>query len=443
MPTTAKLPRKKAKSSKASKTSKTSKTPKRTTEPIRMIRDITFFGDSAIPGGDAIYESVFQAAKFLAKSGYGIVNGGGPGIMKAATDGAESVDGRTVAVYWQPKLASFFEGRNLANITDESSTSSNYLIRTLGLIEKGDAYVVCKGGTGTISELGMVWALAKLYYGCHKPVILYGDFWDELIESFKKAMYIDEVELSVLYQATTPEELLKILKEHESKIEKSCQIVRTGDEAGFILSLKEQEEPEKRTKREYNRVASAYHSDNIGRLVAKEQLEEFFSLVNPPAKVLDVGTGPGNDLKVLADKYSVTGIEISSRFAEIARFENPGIDIVNTSIVDYDLPKNTYKGIWARDSLHHIKSTNLDDVFTKLSDSLVEEGVLYIIVREGVGEIMEVEKKSYDKVKRFYHLFSANELIDRAERANLELVKIDRTQRSHKWLVGVFRKKVS
>jgi predicted Rossmann-fold nucleotide-binding protein len=107
----------------------------------------------------------------LAENGYTIVNGGGPGVMKAATDGAEAGKGKTIAIYWQPKLASFFEGRNLANVTDEYETATNYMTRTLGLIEKGDAYVVCKGGTGTISEFGMVWALAKLYYGCHKPVI--------------------------------------------------------------------------------------------------------------------------------------------------------------------------------------------------------------------------------------------------------------------------------
>jgi hypothetical protein len=73
--------------------------------------------------------------------------------MKAATDGAESVGGETIAVYWEPKLASFFEGKNLANITDESEASSNYVMRTLGLISKGDAYVVCKGGTGTVGSV--------------------------------------------------------------------------------------------------------------------------------------------------------------------------------------------------------------------------------------------------------------------------------------------------
>lgn len=112
----------------------------------RLINNVTFFGDSAIEETSPIYKSVFDAAKELAAEGYTIVNGGGPGIMKAATEGAKAGKGNTIAVYWEPKLATAFEGKNLANITNESQTSSNYLIRTLGLIEKGDAYVVCKGG---------------------------------------------------------------------------------------------------------------------------------------------------------------------------------------------------------------------------------------------------------------------------------------------------------
>ena len=118
----------------------------------KIVQNVTFFGDSAIPGGDAIYQSVYEASKILASNGYTIVDGGGPGIMKAATDGAESVNGNTVAVYWEPKLAAFFEGKNLANLADKTLAESNYVMRTFGLIEQGDVFVVCKGGTGTISE---------------------------------------------------------------------------------------------------------------------------------------------------------------------------------------------------------------------------------------------------------------------------------------------------
>jgi hypothetical protein len=401
----------------------------------RIITTVTFFGDSAIPEDDEVYKSVFNASKLLAENGYTIVNGGGPGLMKAATDGAAEVDGKTVAVYWEPKLASFFEGKNLANIATETESQSNYITRTFGLIEKGDVYVVCKGGTGTISEFGLVWALAKLYFGVHKPVILYGEFWNEVIETFKTQLNIDEKELGVLYYANTPEEILSIIIEHERRLDRTKLRQVNGDESAFLL--KPSAEILART---YNKHAHYYHTFNANKLVAKKQLDDFIEMVNPPAHVLDVGCGPGYDARYLSDKYAVTAIEISKRFAEMAKFENPNVDVIHADIVNYDLPKDTYKGIWARDSLHHIKDQHLNKTFKKLAEALVEGGILYVIVREGEGEIVEKERKTYGELERFYHFFTTDELQERAEKAGLKLVKIDHTKRSHRWLVGVFTK---
>lgn len=403
--------------------------------PSRLINNITFFGDSAIPEGDSIFESVKAAANLLAKNGYTIVDGGGPGIMQAATDGAQDAKGRTIAIYWEPKLASHFEGKNTANLTDEAETYSNYVMRTLGLIEKGDVFIVCKGGTGTVSEFGMVWCLAKLYYGSHKPVILYGDFWDELIEAFQKTMYIDEVELAVLKRASTPEQVVALVQSFEEMYQKLDLKPRVGDESGFIINPKV-----KVTMETYKRVANEYHSATVGKNVAQVQLDEFLSLVNPPAQVLDLGCGPGSDAKILSDKYAVTGLEIVKKFADMASFENPNAEIINADVITYDLPKNKYKGIWCRDMMHHIPEEHLQDVFKKVSDSLVENGIFYVIVREGQGESYEKERKKYSEIERFYHFFNVEELEARAKAAGMSVVKIDHVQRSHKWLVGVFRK---
>ncbi|MEP7103820.1 MAG: methyltransferase domain-containing protein [Candidatus Dojkabacteria bacterium] len=404
----------------------------------RIIQNITFFGDAAIPAGDPIYEAVKTASKTLAKEGYTIVDGGGPGIMKAATDGAEEVDGTTIAVYWEPKLAGFFEGKNLENIVDSSTVESNYIMRTFGLIEKGDVFVVCKGGTGTISEFGLVWCLGKLYYGCHKPVILYGDFWDELIEAFQKTMYIDEVEMAVLHRAKTPEELVELIKSFEVMFAHCKVDGRKGvesNETAFLINGRFD-----KTLETYQKIASEYHSSRVGKLVSQEQLDEFISFVHAPAKVIDIGCGPGHDMTYLSQKYAVDGIDYSPRFVDIAKLNNPDSNIIMADIVQYDLGKEKYKGVWSRDTIHHIKAKDLDLVFKKIADSLVEGGIFYCIVREGTGEILEQERKSYAVLDRFYHLFTTEELLDRAEKAGLKLVKIDHIQKSHKWLVGVFKK---
>lgn len=404
-------------------------------QSTRLINNITFFGDAAIPEGDKIYEDVKIVAKTLAEKGFTIVDGGGPGIMQAATSGAEEVNGNTIAIYWEPKLAAHFEGKNTANLTDESETYSNYVMRTLGLIERGDVFIVCKGGTGTLSEFGMVWCLAKLYYGSHKPVILYGDFWDDLIKAFQKAMYIDEVEMSVLKTANTPEQVVALITSFEEMYQKINLKPRVGDESGFIINPKI-----KMTKVTYDKNAAEYYSANVGNAVSQKQLDEFFSLVNPPAHVLDLGCGPGFDTKTLTTKYSVTGIELVKKFADIASFENPNAEIINADIITHELSPNKYKGIWSRDVLHHVPEEHLDNVFKKLFDSLVDGGILYTIVREGEGEMYENEDKKYGHLRRFYHLFTVEELEQRAKKAGFSIVKIDHQQRSHKWLIGVFKK---
>lgn len=423
MPTNIRLPEKKSTDTNGIKNSD------------KIINNITVFGDSAIPENDEIYKSVFEMSKYLAENGYAIVNGGGPGLMKAATDGAESVGGHTVAVYWEPKLASFFEGKNLANIADETDSQSNYVNRTFGLIERGDVYVVCKGGTGTVSEFGLVWCLAKLYYGAHKPIILYGNFWPELIEAFTKTMYIDPKELAVLYYANTPEEVLNIIEKHEMMLDLSKIKAVNGDEKAFLLQPKA-----KKTIESYESLASSYSSDTAAKLVAKDQLEDFASLVNPPAHVLDIGCGPGYDTQFLSERYAVKAIDPVEKFVAMAQFDNPNAEVLHADISEYQPEKNTYKGIWARDSLHHITDEKLEKAFEHISKALVEGGIFYTIVREGEGEIVENEQKNYGTLERYYNLFSTEKLINLAKKYNMELVKLDRNKRSHQWIVGVFRK---
>lgn len=405
----------------------------------KIIKNITFFGDSATPENDTNYQLAFDTAKLLAENGYTIVNGGGPGIMKAATEGAESIDGNTIAIYWEPKQASFFEGKNLANVTDESDTSANYLKRTLGLIEYGDAYVICKGGTGTISEFGMVWCLAKLYYGYHKPVILFGHFWDEIIETFRKNMNIDELELAVLYQASTPQNVLDIVRAHEKKyfhiLSENKEI--HGEESGFILGGHREDIGKEKTD-----DTKDYFQLRAGKLSLQEQIDEFMSLVNPPAQVLDLGSGPGIDAGYLATKYSVTGIEQDEDFFNIAKHDNPSVQFLNTNVLDHEFDENKYKGIWAKDILHHIPDNRLDETFSKLSKALVDEGILYVIAREGRGEMIEQQKTTYTKTEKFFHLFSEDELRERGSKVGLTLVKTYKIKITHPRIVAIFKKQV-
>ena len=418
------------------------KEPKKKKE--RIIQNITFFGDSAIPEEDKIYKTVFETAKLLSNHGYTIVNGGGPGLMKAATDGAESVDGVTSVVYWEPRLASFFEGKNLVNVADSTDSQSNYVNRTFGLISQGDAYIVCKGGTGTISEFGLVWALSKLYYGVHKPVILFGEFWEGIISSFQKNMYIDEIEYGVLYFAKEPEDILDILNEHESKLDTAKLKQTDSDEKAFMLQSEKQDlnEKHKKTRGAYDLMAGKVdkHKNRFKDLPSRNQLDEFISLVNPPAKVLDLGCGIGFDLQYLSEHYSVTAVEFSPKLCEIAKRENPEAEIICEDITKFNYQENTYKGVWARDSIHHVSDELLFDLFKNISNSLVENGVFYLIVREGEGETYEKDRKSLGEKEVYYNLLNGEKLSLLGSENNLKIEKLEAIQRSHKWVSCIFRK---
>lgn len=182
------------------------------------IKNIAFFGDADISVADETYTQAFKLAEILACEGYVIVDGGGPGVMEAATSGAQKSNGKTLTVTFDPTNAPGFEGKYIGNVPDEEIVTTNYIERMFKLMEYGDAFILFKGGSGTISEFGTAWVLAKLYYGHHKPFILMGSYWAEIIDVFRKNMNIDNKELSVFEIANRVEDVLPIIKKFEKQM---------------------------------------------------------------------------------------------------------------------------------------------------------------------------------------------------------------------------------
>ncbi|MBU1085526.1 MAG: LOG family protein [Candidatus Beckwithbacteria bacterium] len=182
-----------------------------------FIKNIAFFGYSDFKESSKEYKQAFKAAQVLAKKGYTIVNGGGPGIMDASTQGAESVDGETLAITFNPKDAPGFEGRYVANRVDKEIKTKNYIERMFKLMEHADCYVIFNGGTGTLSEFGTAWVLARLYYPHHKPFILYGKFWKSIIKVLMEKMKIRSEAVKVFKIVESDEEMIKAILEFEEK----------------------------------------------------------------------------------------------------------------------------------------------------------------------------------------------------------------------------------
>lgn len=185
----------------------------------RFISRIAFFGYADAEPESELYKQAYEAARLLARQKYTIVNGGGPGVMDASTKGAESVGGDTVAVTFYPEDAPGFEGRYVTNIVDREIVTGNYVERMFKLLEVADAYLIFKGGTGTISEVGTAWVLARLYYGHHKPFILYGDFWHEVMNTLKYHFMMRGTEERVYKIVSKPREALDAIREFEKEMQ--------------------------------------------------------------------------------------------------------------------------------------------------------------------------------------------------------------------------------
>jgi predicted Rossmann-fold nucleotide-binding protein len=140
--------------------------------------------------------------------------------MLAATMGAKAGGGHVTGVTLYPKDMKNFEGRDPKNLMDEEIKTNSYVERTLTLMSEGQVYVVFNGGTGTVSEFAMAWGLARLYFGHHKPLILYGKFWKKIIKAFQENMHMRKEEAKVFKIVDEPMEVLAAIKEFEDEIER-------------------------------------------------------------------------------------------------------------------------------------------------------------------------------------------------------------------------------
>jgi len=201
---------------------------------FKNLKSITIFGFADCQAVDPLYQEAKEVARVLAEKGLEIINGGGPGVMRAATEGAHEGGGTVSVATFYPKHIENFEGKDPQNHADKEVIMNNYVDRTMKLLELGEAYVIFNGGTGTLSEFGMAWGLAYLYFGHHKPLILYGDFWFPIMESLVKNMKIGDRpgSLKVYRIATTPEMVVEFLEEFDRQIDGEPEEVILDDASG-------------------------------------------------------------------------------------------------------------------------------------------------------------------------------------------------------------------
>jgi len=169
-------------------------------------KTIVIFGSSRPCEGEVEYEKALELGRLLAEAGFTICNGGYAGTMEAAARGAKETGGRTIGV-----ITEAFS--SVANRwIDEVINMKTFPERLLKLIELGDAYIVLKGGTGTLVELAMVWEMMNKRMMHEKPIIVL-DFWKGVVDTLKEELIWEGLGICTRYVTVvqTPEECVRML----------------------------------------------------------------------------------------------------------------------------------------------------------------------------------------------------------------------------------------
>lgn len=143
---------------------------------------ITVFGSSRPKPGETEYEYAYKLGKALGKKGLGVCTGGHAGIMEAVSKGASEEK--------VPVIGVTVKGLRYSSVNKyltEKIEMPDLLTRIDKLIQVADAYVVLKGGTGTLAELGIVWEYVNKGFAQEKKIVLAHIFWQPIID-----MFIDE-----------------------------------------------------------------------------------------------------------------------------------------------------------------------------------------------------------------------------------------------------------
>jgi len=178
---------------------------------------VTIFGSARLKPGTLAYDSVKQLAAELTRMGCDIMSGGGPGLMRAANEGANLVDPeakhRSVGI----RVALPFE-QEINPFVGQAYQHSTFFSRLHHFMIISDAFIVVPGGIGSLLELSLVWQLLQVRKLYNTPLILVGKMWADLVEWARGAMLQEgnelasEIDFKIAHCVNTIDETLALVR---------------------------------------------------------------------------------------------------------------------------------------------------------------------------------------------------------------------------------------
>jgi hypothetical protein len=180
---------------------------------------VSVFGSARTKPGERHYKMAEEVAYLLTKKGFGIITGGGPGIMEAANKGAHFAGGKSVGLNiklpFEQQANPFIDPENLIEF-------DFFFVRKVMFMKYAQGYIVLPGGFGTLDELFEAITLIQTAKLVHFPIVMVDkSYWTGLIEWVKARLLEDKnispEDMNIIQVVDTVEEAVDIIEEFYKK----------------------------------------------------------------------------------------------------------------------------------------------------------------------------------------------------------------------------------
>ncbi|MFH0790662.1 MAG: TIGR00730 family Rossman fold protein [Candidatus Omnitrophota bacterium] len=178
---------------------------------------VSIFGSSRSKPDNKYYKLAEEIAYLLAKAGFAIITGGGPGIMEAGNKGAKKAKGLSVGLNIQLPME-----QRANEYIDTLLEFRYFFVRKVMFVKYAKAFVIMPGGYGTLDEFFEATNLIQTERIGRFPVVLFGgEYWHGLVkwlhDEVLKNGNISKYDLDIFKIADTPAEVVKIIKDFYKK----------------------------------------------------------------------------------------------------------------------------------------------------------------------------------------------------------------------------------
>jgi hypothetical protein len=182
---------------------------------------VSVFGSARTLSTNPMYKEAEKIGKLLVEAGFGVITGGGPGIMEAANKGAHEAGGKSIGV----GIELPFEA-SMNDYVDLGVENRYFFTRKVMFLKYSQAFVICPGGVGTLDELFEAITLAQCGHNVKYPIVLVGKkYWEGLVDWMPSTLWehgaICKKDFDLFRVVDTAEEAVSKITEYHNKFSKN------------------------------------------------------------------------------------------------------------------------------------------------------------------------------------------------------------------------------